>query len=133
MINFGLRKVLGNNANQKGSVVGPTRFRFDFSHDKQMNEIELKQVDEIVIDMISKELPIYSLNVSLETAKGINGLRAVFGEKYPDPVRVISVGVPIEDLLKNPNNDKWKEYSIEFCGGTHLNNSREAQSFTIVG
>lgn len=55
--------------------------------------------------------------VALDDAKKISGLRAVFGEVYPDPVRVIAVGQPVDSLLASPDKDDWLDYSIEFCGG----------------
>jgi len=70
--------------------------------------------------------------VSLTVARTINGLRAVFGEVYPDPVRVVSIGAPVTDILKDPSNPKWRSYSVEFCGGTHLNNLKEAENFYIL-
>lgn len=132
LVNFALRKVLGDTSDQKGSVVSPHRFRFDFSHNAPLTESQLKELDDIVCGIIAKELPIFTKEVPLETAKTINGIRAVFGERYPDPVRVVSVGVRVEDLLKAPSHPQWREYSIELCGGTHLSNTREAQAFTII-
>jgi alanyl-tRNA synthetase len=56
----------------------------------------------------------------------------VFGEKYPDVVRVVSVGVPVDDLLRDPTNAKWMDYSVEFCGGTHVRNTREIERFVLI-
>jgi alanyl-tRNA synthetase len=70
--------------------------------------------------------------VSLEEAKKITGLRAVFGEVYPDPVRVLSVGQPVESLLQEPGRQDWLSYSVEFCGGTHLTNTAQAEHFVVV-
>ena len=70
--------------------------------------------------------------MSLASAKQISGLRAVFGEVYPDPVRVVSVGATVDELLAAPASDKWKGLSIEFCGGTHLANTKEAGSFALL-
>ncbi len=81
---------------------------------------------------IEKKLPVTSKVVALEAAKGINGLRAVFGEVYPDPVRVIAVGEEVETLLASPEKDAWKGLSVEFCGGTHVGNTADAQSFVLV-
>jgi len=76
---------------------------------------------------------VYTKVVPLEEAKKIKGLRAVFGEVYPNPVRVVSVGRSVEDLLANPEHADWLSLSIEFCGGTHLKNTKEAVAFTIIG
>lgn len=133
MINFALRSVLGNGVDQKGSLVDYNRFRFDFSHGKPVTPDQLKDLDRIVTELISKELPVYTKVVSLADAKKINGLRAVFGEVYPDPVRVVSVGRPVEDLLKDPDHADWLSLSIEFCGGTHIKNTKEAVAFAVIG
>ncbi|GAM21692.1 hypothetical protein SAMD00019534_048670 [Acytostelium subglobosum LB1] len=132
MVNFALRKVVGENVDQRGSLVDQTRLRFDFSIDKSLNKDQLVQVDAIVNELIAKQLPVHSKEVELDMAKKIYGLRAVFGEVYPNPVRVVSVGVDVNDLITNPSNPDWANYSIEFCGGTHLTNSKEAEFFTIV-
>ncbi len=63
--------------------------------------------------------PVYALDAPLAAAKAIQGLRAVFDETYPDPVRVVSIGIPVEELLADPNSPAGSLTSIEFCGGTY--------------
>ncbi|MDB5293025.1 MAG: alanine-tRNA ligase, partial [Phycisphaerales bacterium] len=77
-------------------------------------------------------LPVYAEEAPQEKALKINGLRAVFGEKYPPMVRVVSIGAPVKELLADPQNPKWREYSIEFCGGTHLSTTADAGAFAIT-
>ena len=132
LVNHALREVLGDSVDQQGSVVTDAKLRFDFSYSKAISAKELAKIDELVCAMIAKELQVYSGEVPLDLAKSINGLRAMFGEKYPNPVRVVSVGVPIADLVASPFDAKWRAYPIELCGGTHLSNSREAGRFTII-
>eukprot|EP01112_Ceratiomyxa_fruticulosa_P000131 TRINITY_DN1014_c0_g1_i1.p1 TRINITY_DN1014_c0_g1~~TRINITY_DN1014_c0_g1_i1.p1 ORF type:complete len:964 (-),score=273.64 TRINITY_DN1014_c0_g1_i1:91-2982(-) len=132
MVNFALRKVLGEGVDQRGSLVDHVKFRFDFSHGKALSAEQLEKVDQIVGDMIAKELHVHAKEVSLALAKKIRGLRAVFGEVYPDPVRVVSIGRSVDELLENPNNDEWSNLSIEFCGGTHLSNTSQADFFHII-
>eukprot|EP00475_Leptophrys_vorax_P008856 TRINITY_DN15787_c0_g1_i1.p1 TRINITY_DN15787_c0_g1~~TRINITY_DN15787_c0_g1_i1.p1 ORF type:complete len:555 (+),score=81.92 TRINITY_DN15787_c0_g1_i1:138-1667(+) len=132
LLNFGLKKVLGDHIDQKGSLVAEDRLRFDFAHGKPIDPKDLGRVEKEVADRIAKELPVFALEAPLAAARGIMGLRAVFGEVYPDPVRVVSVGAPVEDLLKDPSNPSWAETSIEFCGGTHIANTREAGAFALV-
>jgi alanyl-tRNA synthetase len=132
LANWALREVLGEGVQQKGSLVDPEKLRFDFSHNKAMSDQELERVETLVNERIARKLPVYSETAPQEKALKINGLRAVFGEKYPPMVRVVSIGVPVKDLLANPSDEKWREYSIEFCGGTHLVDSSQAEAFSIT-
>jgi alanyl-tRNA synthetase len=130
--NWALREVLGNDVQQKGSLVDPEKLRFDFSHGKAIADSELEKIESLVHQAIEKNLKIYAEEAPQELALKINGLRAVFGEKYPPMVRVVSIGAPVKDLLADPTNEKWRQYSIEFCGGTHLQSTDQAESFTII-
>ncbi|KAH9313613.1 hypothetical protein KI387_022240, partial [Taxus chinensis] len=132
MLNYALRAVLGDHIDQKGSLVSPDKLRFDFSHGKPVNADALKQIESIVNQQIKDELDVYAKEAGLMEAKRILGLRAVFGEVYPDPVRVVSIGRRIEDLLIDPDNPQWASFSTEFCGGTHLSNTREAKAFALI-
>ncbi|MBA0613958.1 hypothetical protein Godav_014308, partial [Gossypium davidsonii] len=136
MLNFALREVLGNHVDQKGSIVLPEKLRFDFSHDPNrdgaINADHLRKIEAIVNEQIKSELDVYSKEVTLAEAKRINGLRAVFGEVYPDPVRVVAVGKKVEDLLADPENKEWSSISSELCGGTHITNTREAKAFALL-
>ena len=77
-------------------------------------------------------MQVHTLSVPLKSAEQIHGLRAVFGEAYPDPVRVVSVGIAVPDLLADPSNASHAMQSIEFCGGTHLANTADAGAFAIL-
>ncbi len=133
VLNFALRKVLGNKVDQKGSLVAPDKLRFDFSQDKAITPQQLQEVETMVQEQISQARPVYSQVCALPEARKIHSLRAVFGETYPDPVRVISVGEDITAMLADPENTaKWTDVSVEFCGGTHLKNTSNAGAFAIV-
>ncbi|GMH09198.1 hypothetical protein Nepgr_011038 [Nepenthes gracilis] len=132
MLNFALREVLGNHVDQKGSIVLPEKLRFDFSHGKPVQHEELRRIEAIVNDQIKAEFDVYAKEATLAEAKHIKGLRAVFGEIYPDPVRVVTIGKKVEDLLADPDNEEWLSYSAELCGGTHISNTREAKAFALI-
>ncbi|KAI3471319.1 hypothetical protein Pfo_027982 [Paulownia fortunei] len=132
MLNFALREVLGNHVDQKGSIVLPEKLRFDFSHGKPVKPEELRKIESIVNEQIQAELDVFSRETRLADAKRIYGLRAVFGEVYPDPVRVVAIGRKVEDLLTNPENEEWSSISAELCGGTHISNTREAKAFALL-
>ncbi len=105
---------------QRGSLVTPDKLRFDFSYGKGLTLEQLAEVDRIVGDMITRALPVHHDIVPLARARAIHSLCAVFGETYPDPVRVISIGVPVDRLVADPENAEWGGFSVELCGGTHI-------------
>jgi alanyl-tRNA synthetase len=110
-----LRKVLGDQVKQSGSYVGPDYMRFDFSHHQPMTPDEIRQVEEIVNGEIIKGHPVVTEVMDIETAKK-TGAMALFGEKYGNTVRVVSVAA----------------VSKELCGGTHVENTGQIGSFVIV-
>lgn len=132
LLNHALRTVLGGEVEQRGSLVAEDRLRFDFTHSRAIGAEELARVEMLVNAEIAKALRVHHASVPLESARRIRGVRAVFGERYPDPVRVVSIGVPVDRLLAEPDRAEWAGYSIEFCGGTHLRSSDEAQHFVIL-
>lgn len=132
VLNFALERTLGKGIDQMGSLVDQDKLRFDFSYNKPIKRAQLERIESIVNDQIQKKLSVYTMVAPLESAKKIISLRAVFGEVYPDPVRVVSVGTPIEPMLKDPLNPVWNDYSVEFCGGTHLGNTKDAVVFSII-
>lgn len=131
VLNFALREVLGEVVDQKGSLVNAEYLRFDFSSNPVSPE-DLGKCEAIVRGQIASGLGVYAQDVAKSDALRINGLRAVFGEDYPDPVRVLSVGVPVEELVGEPDKPTHAAHSIEFCGGTHLSNTSQAKSFAII-
>ncbi|KAJ1960236.1 Alanine--tRNA ligase, partial [Dimargaris xerosporica] len=133
LLNFALRKVLtADTVDQKGSLVAPEKLRFDFSYKHTVTPDQLLQIEEICNEMINRQDPVYYKDVPLAVAKAIHGLRAVFGEVYPDPVRVVSVGHSVDDILQDISNPKWEENSIEFCGGTHVSNTHDIKRLVIT-
>ena len=110
-----LRTVLGTHVEQAGSSVNEDRLRFDFSHFSAMTAEELQKVEEIVNEQIVAGLPEKVENMPIEEARK-TGAQALFGEKYGDVVRVVIMG----------------DYSIEFCGGTHVKNTNEIMAFKIL-
>jgi alanyl-tRNA synthetase len=108
LLNWALREVLGAHVNQAGSVVAPDRLRFDFSHNQAVTAEQLAEVERLANERILADEPVAAQVLPLAEAGQIPGVRAVFGEKYPDPVRVVRIGEPD------------RRCSAEFCGGTHL-------------
>jgi alanyl-tRNA synthetase len=125
LLNWALRKVLGEHVEQRGSLVDPEKTRFDFAHGEPLTAEQIAEIERLVNEKIYADLPVNAVPMPLDEAKKIAGVRAIFGEKYPDPVRVLIVGVkkPEEATLEN---------SVEFCGGTHLMHTGQAGFFKII-
>jgi alanyl-tRNA synthetase len=132
VLNYALREVLGNEIDQKGSLVAPDKLRFDFSHKSAVEGAQLEKIEKECTNYIRQNSEVFAKDVPLASAREIRGLRAVFGETYPDPVRVVSVGVPVEDLLADVKNEKWEKVSVEFCGGTHVKQTGEIKELVIL-
>lgn len=132
ILNHSLREVLGEDINQKGSLVDQDKLRFDFSHKAAVSLPELKKIEHLSNEYIRQNCKIYSKDVELDLAKKINGVRAVFGETYPNPVRVVSVGIDVDMLLEAPENPEWRKVSIEFCGGTHVDQTGIIKDLVVV-
>ena len=124
LLNLALRTVLGNHVEQKGSLVDDEKTRFDFSQDKPVSKEEERLIERRVNDLISRDLPVTATIMPLEQAKQLPGVRAMFGEKYPDPVRVVSIG---PDSVAQLTHDD----SAEFCGGTHVSHTGTIGYFKI--
>jgi alanyl-tRNA synthetase len=132
LLNLALRRTLGDNIDQRGSLVDADRLRFDFTHNQPVTTDELAKVEAIVRERIDADLPVHAEPAPLAAARSICGLRAVFDEAYPDPVRVVSIGAPVADLLADPDSERWPTLSIEFCGGTHLASTGKAKAFALT-
>lgn len=117
---------------QKGSYVDDEKLRFDFSWNQALTSNEIKDIQEIVNDIIKKSVPVSNEVISLDKALSIFSLRTIFGETYPDPVRVVSIGENVNTLVSKPEEKTWVDYSIEFCGGTHIKNTSEAEVFVLI-
>ena len=120
LLHEALRRVLGKHVIQKGSFVGPDRLRFDFSHMKPVSTDEVNKIEKYVNTMVQSKS---NVRTRLMTPKEAveNGALALFGEKYGDEVRVLSMGV-----------DKNTYFSTELCGGTHVRNTSEIGNFKII-
>ncbi|MHC4415701.1 MAG: alanine--tRNA ligase [Planctomycetota bacterium] len=132
LLNLALREAIGEEENQKGSLVAPDRLRFDFSCPHAMSQEQIEQTERMVNGDVERKLDVYAEILPLAVAMSITGVRAVFGEKYPDPVRVVSIGIPLGEVNADPSNERWRGYSIELCGGTHLRQTAEAGRFVII-
>jgi alanyl-tRNA synthetase len=121
-----LRLVLGDHVAQKGSLVSPERLRFDFAHPKAITTEELAAVENIANRVVLENAEVSTRLMSLDDARE-SGARALFGEKYGDEVRVVSMG-RVEDDAEHE-----RAYSVELCGGTHVARTGDIGLITIVG
>ena len=120
LLHEALRRTLGKHVTQKGSLVSFDKLRFDFSHNKPIEKDEINKIENLVNDMIKKSSDVQTRIMTPKEAVD-NGALALFGEKYGDEVRVLSIG--------NENN---KFFSTELCGGTHVSNTSEIGKFKII-
>ena len=121
-----LRLVLGDHVAQKGSLVSPDRLRFDIAHPKPITPEEIAAVEDIANRVVLENAEVTTRLMSLDDARN-SGARALFGEKYGDEVRVVSMGVIEDDATHE------RPYSIELCGGTHVSRTGDIGLISIVG
>uniref|UniRef100_A0A674DUX5 Alanine--tRNA ligase n=1 Tax=Salmo trutta TaxID=8032 RepID=A0A674DUX5_SALTR len=126
VLNFALRQLLGSSVEQRGSHVAADRLRFDFSG--SLSIPQLQEIERSIHNIITENNAVYIEEVPLARAKDIPGLRTV-DEVYPDPVRVVSVAVPVADLYDS-QTDRWT--SVELCCGTHLLTTGEIGDLVII-
>ena len=119
-----LRQVLGDHVAQKGSLVSPDRLRFDFAHAKPISDDELARVEDIANAVTLRNTPVTTLLMGIDDARD-SGARALFGEKYGDEVRVVSMGAPADGANH--------AFSVELCGGTHVARTGDIGVITVVG
>ena len=126
LLHEGLRLVLGDHVAQKGSLVDPQRLRFDISHPKPISDHEVSAVEDIANAIVLRNEAVETRLMAVDDAIAL-GARALFGEKYGDEVRVVSMGTTDGD------GDAVRPYSIELCGGTHVDRTGDIGLITIIG
>ncbi|GJD34816.1 alanine--tRNA ligase [Methylobacterium aerolatum] len=125
LLHEALRQVLGDHVAQKGSLVSPERLRFDISHPKPIEAEEIARVEDIANAVLLQNEPVVTKLMAVDDAIA-SGARALFGEKYGDEVRVVSMGLPTD-------GEGAKAFSVELCGGTHAGRTGDIGAITIVG
>jgi alanyl-tRNA synthetase len=126
LLHAALRGILGQHVVQKGSLVAPDRLRFDFSHPKPMSDEEVDEVEALANRVASQDTAVVTRLMDRDEAIE-SGAMALFGEKYGDEVRVVSMGVRPDGL------DSDKAWSVELCGGTHVGRTGEIGTIALVG
>ena len=120
LLHKALHEVLSDQAKQAGSLVSPTHLRFDFNHPEAMTADQIERVERMVNEAVAMDMPVVKVTKSLDEAKK-EGAMALFGEKYGETVRTISI-----------MEDEKDKYSYELCGGTHLERTSDVGAFIIV-
>ena len=120
LLHEALRRTLGKHVTQKGSLVSPEKLRFDFSHNKPIEVNEISKIEQMVNDMVISSSEVKTRIMTPKEAVA-NGALALFGEKYGEEVRVLSMG-----------NEKESYFSTELCGGTHVKNTSDIGKFKII-
>ncbi|MEM7237688.1 MAG: alanine--tRNA ligase [Pseudomonadota bacterium] len=128
LLHEALRGALGDHVAQRGSLVASDRLRFDFSHAKAVDRVELDRIEREVNDYVRQNSPVTTRVMTPDEAQEI-GARALFGEKYGDEVRVVSMGRRPE----GETGPAGEIYSLELCGGTHVGQTGEIGVFVVVG
>ena len=128
LLHEALRAALGDHVAQRGSLNAPDRLRFDFSHNKALSAAELRAVEDEVNTYIRQNSPVTTRIMTPDDARGI-GAQALFGEKYGDEVRVVSMGIQ----QGSGKGNEGKTYSIELCGGTHVRQTGDIGVFVALG
>lgn len=143
LLHEALRQVLGDHIAQRGSLVAPDRLRFDFVHPKPITAEELRKVEDIANDIVLENAEVVTRSMAVDEARA-SGARALFGEKYGDEVRVVSMGkggaafsgeVGTGSRDENASNQKSNAlgWSVELCGGTHVNRTGDIGLVSITG
>ena len=126
LIHEALREVLGDHVAQKGSLVAPDRLRFDFSHQKAISDEDMAVVEEMSNEIVRQSSPVETRLMAVDDAREM-GAMALFGEKYGDEVRVVSMGTATR------GEKAGNTYSLELCGGTHVANTGEIGLIRLLG
>jgi alanyl-tRNA synthetase len=129
LLHEALRQVLGDHIAQRGSLVSPERLRFDFAHNKPISVDELRRIEDIANDVVLENGEVTTRLMALDDARE-SGARALFGEKYGDEVRVVSMGQRARDNVQTPNALGW---SVELCGGTHVRRTGDIGLISVTG
>uniref|UniRef100_A0A8B9PG74 Alanine--tRNA ligase n=1 Tax=Apteryx owenii TaxID=8824 RepID=A0A8B9PG74_APTOW len=130
LLSFALRHILGDNTEQQGSHVTAERLRFDFNTKGPVTMEHLQQVEQVVQEVIKRNEVVHMAEVPLTLARRVQGLRTV-DEEYPDPVRIVSLGVPVESVLIH-DSEAAMHTSVELCCGTHLLQTGAVEDLAII-
>jgi alanyl-tRNA synthetase len=125
LLHEALRQVLGDHIAQRGSLVAPERLRFDFAHNKPITADELRRIEDIANDVVLENGEVVTRSMAVDDARD-SGARALFGEKYGDEVRVVSMGAP-------PSGGNALGWSVELCGGTHVRRTGDIGLISVTG